>query len=92
MTVPAEGNLVVSVESGTVWYGWHGTRHGSEGRTVIVPECELGDEALIVTNHDTFDRPVKIFVEPDSFSAPIRGTDDSISVVPTCDPNAIPIP
>ena len=90
--VPANGSLVVAVTPGVVWYGWHGTRHGSEGRRVTVPACPDGDEALTFTNDDSFARPVKIYLEPDSLRAGVKGTDTSITATPVCDPEAVPIP
>jgi hypothetical protein len=93
LSVPALSSITVRVEPGVVWYGWHGTRHGSEGRYVTVPACPVpGEEALIVSNDDPFARPVKFFVEPNSFNAAVKGTDTSITVVPTCTANAVPIP
>jgi hypothetical protein len=93
LTVPAEGSLSVSVEMpGLVWYGWHGTRHGSEGRVIYVPPCKDGDEAILISNSDIFDREVKVFIEPESLRASVRGTDDSMTAIAHCDPLAIPIP
>ena len=92
VSVPANGSLTVAVAPGVVSYGWHGTRHGSENRHVTVPACPAGDEALILSNDDSFPRPVKIFLEPNSLRTPIKGSDTSITVVATCDPAATPIP
>jgi len=92
VTVPANGSLTVAVAPGVVSYGWHGTRHGSENRHVTVPVCPNSDEALVLSNDDSFARPVKIFLEPNSLRTPIKGTDTSITVVATCDPAATPIP
>jgi len=92
VTVPAYGSLTVAVAPGVVSYGWHGTRHGSENRHVTVPVCPAGDEALILSNDDSFPRPVKIFLEPNSLRTPVKGSDTSITVVAACDPAATPIP
>jgi hypothetical protein len=92
VVVPADGELTVAVEPGLVWYGWHGTRHGSEGRRTTVPACPDGDEALILFNGDSFPRDVKLFLGAQALQAQVRGTDTSITVLPTCDPDAVPIP
>ncbi len=95
LTVPAGGTLVVAVDPGVVWYGWHGPDgHGSEGRYVTVPSCPNGDEAVEFTNSGPAAHTIKVFVEPQSLylKAGVRGTDDSITAMATCDPNAIPIP
>jgi len=47
---------------------------------------------LVLSNDDSFARPVKIFLEPNSLRTPVKGSDTSITVVATCDPAATPIP
>jgi opacity protein-like surface antigen len=82
----------VQVTPGLVWYGWHGTRHGSEGRNINVPACPGGDEILILTNVGPQNELVKIYLEPDSLRAQVKPvTNTAIEASAGCG-EGVPIP
>lgn len=91
VTVPANGSITVAVEPGLVWYGWHAGGHGASARYITVPACPRNDEALILSNSSAQPRSVKVYVDPGP-KVSARGTDNTITAVATCDPNAVPLP